>query len=160
MPQSPTNILRRCLPLQLPADISVGILQRVLKYLLPMPQSPTASPSVITVENTDGIIMSIKFLLEKKISARSPVCNTIGVPSVFGFFLFPTKLATEQGILYDQYSDRRILSVKLSVKILPMNSVSSTDGINSSVKLFNGVVFIDFELIIIIYFDLFSKKLL
>jgi hypothetical protein len=52
------------------------------------------------------------------------------------------------------------LSVKLSVKFLPMNSVSSTDGINSSVKLFNGVVFIDFELIIIIYFDLFSKKLL
>jgi hypothetical protein len=51
------------------------------------------------------------------------------------------------------------LSVKLSVKFLPMNSVSSTDGINSSVKLFNGVVFIDFELIIIIYFDLFSKKI-
>jgi len=50
--------------------------------------------------------------------------------------------------------------VKLSVKILPTNSVSSIDGINPSVKLFNGVVFIDFELIIIIYFDLFSKKLL
>jgi hypothetical protein len=125
-----------------------------------MPQSPTASPSVITVENTDGIIMSKSSCWKKNFQRAPPSV----IPSVFRrylvFFLFPTKLATEQGIFDDQYSDRRILSVKLSVKILPMNSVSSTDGINSSVKLFNGVVFIDFELIIIIYFDLFSKKLL
>jgi hypothetical protein len=36
--------------------------------------------------------------------------------------------------------DRRILSVMLSVKMLPTNCVSYTDGINPSVKLFNGVV--------------------
>jgi hypothetical protein len=33
--------------------ISIDGLQRVLKYLPPMPQSPTTIPSVITVENTD-----------------------------------------------------------------------------------------------------------
>jgi hypothetical protein len=44
------------------------------------------------------------------------------------------------GITDDQYSGRRIPSVMLSVKMLPMNCVSYTDGINLLVKLFNGVV--------------------
>jgi hypothetical protein len=46
----------------------------------------------------------------------------------------------ERGITDDQYSDRRIMSVMLSVKMLPMNFLSYTDGMNPSVKLFNGVV--------------------
>ena len=41
------DIFCRCLPFILSTEISVGIVQRVLKYLLPMPQAPTASPSVI-----------------------------------------------------------------------------------------------------------------
>jgi hypothetical protein len=40
----------------------------------------------------------------------------------------------------DQYSERHISSVMLSVKIFQMNFVSYTDKINTSVKLFNGVV--------------------
>jgi hypothetical protein len=66
-----------------------------------MPQSPTVIPSVITVENTDGYILSIKVSREKKNLARFAVCKTIGV----WFFLFPTELATEQGITDDRYSD-------------------------------------------------------
>jgi hypothetical protein len=56
---------------------------------------------VITVENTDGHILSIKVSREKKNLARFAVCKTIGV----WFFLFPTELATEQGITDDRYSD-------------------------------------------------------
>jgi len=40
----------------------------------------------------------------------------------------------------DQYSDRRILSVRPSIKILLMNCVSYTDGMRLSIKLFNGEV--------------------
>jgi hypothetical protein len=65
-----------------------------------------------------------------------------GFPSVFGFFfLFPTEVATERRITDDQYSNRRILSVMPSVKMLPTNVLSYTDGMNPSVKLFNSVVF-------------------
>jgi len=63
-----------------------------------------------------------------------------GFSSVFGFF-FLTEVATERGIIDDQYSNRRILSVMPSVKMLPTNVLSYTDGMNPSVKLFNGVVF-------------------
>ena len=64
-------------------NISVGILQRVLKYLPSMPQSPTAILSVITVATTNGIISSVKFsreffFLRTQLSVR---------PSVFGFFI-------------------------------------------------------------------------
>jgi hypothetical protein len=63
-----------------------------------------------------------------------------GFSSVFGFF-FSTEVATERGITDDQYSNRRILSVMPSVKMLPTNVLSYIDGMNPSVKLFNGVVF-------------------
>ena len=48
------------------------------------------------------------------------------------------------GITDDQYSDRLIPSARSSVKMLPTNCVSYTDGMHLSVKLFNGVV-LDFE---------------
>jgi len=65
-----------------------------------------------------------------------------GFSSLFGFFFFfSTEVATERGITDDQYSNRRILSVMPSVKMLPTNVLSYTDGMNPSVKLFNGVVF-------------------
>jgi hypothetical protein len=49
-----------------------------------MPQSPTAIPLVITIENTNGIILSVKFSREKKFWRASPSVR----PSVFGFFYF------------------------------------------------------------------------
>jgi hypothetical protein len=64
--------------------VAVGILSRFAKYLLPMPQSPTAIPLVITIENTNGIILSVKFSREKKFWRASPSVR----PSVFGFFYF------------------------------------------------------------------------
>jgi hypothetical protein len=99
-----------------------------------MPQSPTAIPSVITIENTDGIILSVKFSREKNFWRASPSVR----PSVFGFFLFLIELATERGITDDQ--DGRIPSVMPLVRILPTNCMPYTDGMNPSVKLFNGVV--------------------
>lgn len=59
------------------------------------------------------------------------------------FFLL-TKIATEMEIIDDQYSDRQILSVMLSVKCFPTNCVSYTDGINPLVKLFIGVVILKY----------------
>jgi hypothetical protein len=47
----------------------------------------------------------------------------------------------EMKITDDQYFDRRISSVMLSVKILLTNCVFYTDRINPSIKLFNGEVF-------------------
>ena len=94
-----------------------------------------ARSSVITIENTDGIIPSVKLSREFFFGAL-PVFNTISV----WFFLFPTKLATEQRITDDQYSGRRIPSVMPSVKMLPTNCVSYTNRMNPSVKLFNGVI--------------------
>jgi hypothetical protein len=41
------DIFCRCLPFILPTEISVDIVQRVLKYLLPMSQAPMTSPSLI-----------------------------------------------------------------------------------------------------------------
>jgi hypothetical protein len=52
-----------------------------------MPQSPTDIPSVITVENTNGIIPSIKFSREFFL-ARFAVCNTVGV----WFFLITDRI--------------------------------------------------------------------
>jgi hypothetical protein len=45
------------------------------------------------------------------------------------------------GITDNQYSDRLIISMMLSVKILLINCMSYTDRNNLSVKLFNGIVF-------------------
>jgi hypothetical protein len=50
---------------------------------LPMPQSPTASPSVITVENTDGIIMSKSSCWKKNFQRAPPSV----IPSVFRRYL-------------------------------------------------------------------------
>jgi hypothetical protein len=60
-------------------------------------------------------------------------------PSMFVFFI-STEVGTGWGITDDWYSDGRILSVMLSVRILPTNYVPYTDGINLSIKLFNSVV--------------------
>jgi hypothetical protein len=87
-----------------------------------MPQSPTAIPSVITMENTDGIISSVKFSRELFFLA----CLAV-------FFLFPTQLATEWEITDNQYSDGRIPSVRPSVKLLPTTCMPCTDGMNESV---------------------------
>jgi hypothetical protein len=59
-------------------------------------------------------------------------------PSVFVFFL--TNIPMEVGITDDQYSDRHIMSMRPSAKILPTNCVFYTDIIIPSVKLFNGGV--------------------
>jgi len=52
------------------------------------------------------------------------------------FFLFPIESATDSRITDDQNFDRRIPSIKF----LSTSCVSYTDGMNLSVKLFNGVV--------------------
>jgi len=114
--------------------VSVGILQRVLKYLLPMPQLPTDWPSVIKCwkyrkNNSVSKVLAWK----KKIWHSLFVCKTVGV-------FFSTEVATEMGITDNQYSNRWIPSVMLSVKKILMNCVSYTNGNNLSVKLFNGVV--------------------
>jgi hypothetical protein len=136
MPQSPMDIFHRCLPLLLPTEYSVGILQRVLKYLPPMPQSLTGFSSVITVENIDGSITSVKFSRELFFWRASLSIR----PTMVGFSLFLTESGTERGITDDQYFNGRILSVRSSVKMLPTDYMPYTDGINPSVKLFNGVV--------------------
>jgi hypothetical protein len=48
--------------------------------------------------------------------ARVSVCKTVGVPSVGGFFLFATELATEKGVTDDYYTDGRVPLVMSSVK--------------------------------------------
>jgi len=116
MPQSPTDIFRRCLPSLLPTDY-------ICRYFIESSEIFTAH-ATITNEVLTG----------KKILARFAVCKTVGV----WFFLFPTKLATERGITDDQ--DGRIPSVMPLVRILPKNCMPYTDGMNPSVKLFNGVV--------------------
>jgi hypothetical protein len=58
-----------------------------------MPQSPTAIPSVITIENTDGIILSVKFSREKKFWRASPSVR----PSVFGFFFISDRVSDRTG---------------------------------------------------------------
>jgi hypothetical protein len=55
-------------------------------------------------------------------------------------FFFLKEVVIEMGITDDQYSDRWISSVMLSVKTFPTNYVSYTDEIIPSVKLFNSVV--------------------
>jgi len=135
MPQSPTECIRRWLPLTLTMDISVSIVQRVLKYLLHMSQSMTISPSVI---------YSWKYKQNKSIR-KVFAGNFFGAlppsvkPLVFGFF-FPTEVAMEMEITDDQYFDRQIPLVRPSVKILLTNCMSYTDRMHLLVKLFNGVV--------------------
>jgi hypothetical protein len=84
---------------------------------------------VITVENIDGHIPSIKFSREIFLTRF-----TVGV--WFFFFLFPTEL-TRNGEL----PTINISLVMPSVKLLPTNCVPYTNKINPSVKLFNSVVF-------------------
>jgi hypothetical protein len=66
--------------------------------------------------------------------ARVSVCKTVGGC----FFLFATDLAMEMGV-----TDGRVPSVRPSVIISLTEFIPVTDGISPSVKLFNGVVFID-----------------
>jgi hypothetical protein len=69
-----------------------------------MPQSPTDSPSVNTVGKIDGLISSVKF--SRGIFFWRALSSII--PSLFGFFVLPTELATEWEIIDDQNSDRKI----------------------------------------------------
>jgi hypothetical protein len=62
-----------------------------------MPQSLITIPSVITIENTDGIILSVKYSRENFFLGRFAVFKIVGV----WFFLFPIELATERGIIND-----------------------------------------------------------
>jgi hypothetical protein len=71
---------------------------------------------------------------EKKKLARFPLLYDCWC--LFFIILFPTESTTERRITDDQYSDRRIPSVN----ILPTSCVYYTNGMNPSVKLFNGVV--------------------
>jgi len=64
------------------------------------------------------------------------VCKTIG-----NCFFFPTDLAMELGITDERKADERFSSVKK----LPTNSKSQTDGIFPSVKLCNLVVYVFFK---------------
>jgi hypothetical protein len=73
-----------------------------------MPQSPTGIPSVLTVENTDEHIPSVKFLWEF-VFVRFTVCKTVGVPSVFGFFIF--NRVTDETRNYRQSIFRRMYYV-------------------------------------------------
>jgi hypothetical protein len=76
-----------------------------------MPQSPMKYPSMITVENIDGIIPSVKFLRENFFSTLHHLQYRWCL-----VFLFLTELAMEKDITDDRYSDGRIPSVKF----LPM----------------------------------------
>ena len=130
-PQSPTDIFRRCLSLLLPTKY-------IRRYF-------TESSEIFTVHTTITDCHSVgdyrcnyrrnysvgKVLTGIIFLARFAVCKTVGV-----FFLFSTELATEREITDDQYSDGRIRSVK----ILPTNCVPYTNGMNPSVKPFNGVM--------------------
>ena len=103
-----------------------------------MSQSLTDRPSVITVANTDEIILSVKFSWEIFFFQHASPSIIL---SVFWFFLFLTELATENEITDDQNFDGRVPSVWPSRNILPMKCVPYTDGMSLSVKLFIGVVF-------------------
>jgi hypothetical protein len=71
-----------------------------------MPQSPTAIPSVITMENTDGIISSVKFSRELFFLACLAVCKTVGA----WFFFISNKISDGMGN-YRQSIFRRTYSV-------------------------------------------------
>jgi hypothetical protein len=104
-----------------------------------MPPSPTDNPSVITIENANGCIPSVMFSRELFFCRASSSIR----PLMFRrwlVFLFPTESATEWEIADDQHSDGRILLVRSSVIMLPMDFMPYTDGINLSEKLFNGVM--------------------
>jgi hypothetical protein len=80
---------------------TITITDRIhLSVFTVMPPSPTDYLSVITIENTEGFILSIIFTRRKKNCPASPSVR----PSVFRrwlFFLFPTESETEQGITDD-----------------------------------------------------------
>jgi len=134
MPQSPTDIFRRCLPSLLPTDY-------ICRYFIESSEIFTAHATITNGHSVGDYHWKYRrnysvgeVLTGKKILARFAVCKTVGV----WFFLFPIELATERGITDDQ--DRRIPSVMPLVRILPTNCMPYTDGMNPSVKLFNGVV--------------------
>jgi hypothetical protein len=133
MSQSPTDIFLQSLPSLLPTDY-------IHRYLTEIFGIFTAHATITDSQSIDDYRWKYKqnyfvgkVLARKKILARLAVCKTVGVL----FFLFPIELATKREITNDQYSDGRILSVK----ILPTNCMPYTDGMNPSIKLFNGVVF-------------------
>jgi hypothetical protein len=132
MPQSPTDIFRRCLSLLLPTEY-------ICRYFIESSEIFTVHATITDCRSVGdyrckyrrnyfvGKVLARNFVWRASLSVR---------PSVFDFFLFSIELATEKEITNDQYSDGRIRSVK----ILPTNCVSYTNGMNLSVKSFNGVV--------------------
>jgi len=106
-------------------------------------------PSVITLEISDGFILSVMFPRETFFLARAyPSIRPSVCPSV-GVFLFATELATEMGFTDDCYTDGRVPSVWFS----PTDVIAVTDGMSPSVKLDNFVVYI-------IFFSLFFVLIL
>ena len=87
---------------------------------------------------------------------RFAVCKTVGG----WFFLFPIESATEWEITEDQYFDGQIPSVRPLGKMLVTDFVPYTNGINPSVKLFNGVVYDQIWKSHILYFFLRFGRLL
>jgi hypothetical protein len=129
MPQLPPDTFRRWLPLLLPTDIFCQYLTESFE-IFTTHATITDGYSVGDYHWKDRRNYSISKVLEGNFFlARFAVYNTVGV----WFFLLSTKIATEWEI-----TDGRIPSVKY----LPTVSVPHTDGMNPSVKLFNGVVFI------------------
>jgi hypothetical protein len=112
VPQSPTEI-----PSELPCLL------------------PTEYPSVITVEfyrrkySVGNLVAGIFFL------ARWSVCNSVGI-----VFFITDRNGDGIRITDAHDSDGINLSKIPSVIILPTVCVPYTDGINPSVKLYNGVV--------------------
>jgi hypothetical protein len=67
---------------------TITITDRIhLSVFTVMPPSRTDYLSVITIENTEGFILSIIFTRRKKKLSRVAVCKTVGVSSVVVFFI-------------------------------------------------------------------------
>jgi hypothetical protein len=77
MPQLPTKYSFGVYHYYYRRNISVGIWQSSETFTV-MPSSSTDSPSVITVENADGLIPSVMFSREYFFLPRVAVCKTVG----------------------------------------------------------------------------------
>jgi hypothetical protein len=77
MPQLPTEYSFGVYHYYYRRNISVGIWQSSETFTV-MPSSSTDSPSVITVENADGLIPSVMFSRKYIFLPRVAVCKTVG----------------------------------------------------------------------------------
>jgi len=136
---------------------AVGISQRVEKYLLHMPLSPTSTSTVLVRQYftesckiftayatiTDDIIPSVIYRCKYR---RNYSVGIFPEGIFFGSLFSSTQpsmfffLPTESGITNDLYADGLCPSGKSFVKFLPMECESYADGKILSVKLLNVVV--------------------